>query len=113
VGTYGAPDVDMGRYRRVGVRVALQVGVIPPQCTRLFGDRRAKAMLVRLPDIDEQVRIVDEIEPLVTAVTSLRGEAARLRTVRAALLDAFLNREVDVSVGIDPEDEALEDLAPI
>jgi hypothetical protein len=27
----------MGRYRRVGVRVALQVDVIPPQCTRLFG----------------------------------------------------------------------------
>ena len=37
VGTYGPPDVDMGRYRRVGVRVALQVEVIPPQCTRLFG----------------------------------------------------------------------------
>ncbi len=27
----------MGRYRRAGVRVALQVDVIPPQCTRLFG----------------------------------------------------------------------------
>jgi Protein of unknown function (DUF1214) len=37
VGTYRAPDVDMGRYWRVGVRVALQVDMIPPQRTRLFG----------------------------------------------------------------------------
>jgi len=37
MGAYGAPDVDMGRYRRLGVGVALQVDVIPPQCTRLLG----------------------------------------------------------------------------
>jgi hypothetical protein len=88
--------------------------VAPPGVNiKHIGDRRAKAMLVGLPDIDEQVQIVDEIEPLATAVTSLREEAARLTTARAALLDAFLNREVDVWMGTNLEDEALEDLAPI
>ena len=37
VGTYGAPDVDMGRYRRVSAQVAIQVDVIPPQRTRFLG----------------------------------------------------------------------------
>jgi hypothetical protein len=37
VGTDRAPHVDMWRYRWLGVRVALQVDVIPPQCPRLFG----------------------------------------------------------------------------
>ena len=87
--------------------------VAPPGVNiKHIGDRRAKAMPVRLPDTDEQIRIVDEIEPLVTAVRSLREEAARLRTARGALLDAFLNREMDVSARINPEDETLEDLVP-
>ena len=30
----------MGRYRRVGVRDALQIDVIPPQCTRLLSPER-------------------------------------------------------------------------
>ena len=37
MGTYRAPDVDMGRYRRLGVRVAVQVDVIPSQRPRFFG----------------------------------------------------------------------------
>jgi hypothetical protein len=37
VGTDRTPDVDMGRHRRAGVRVALEVDVIPPQCTCLLG----------------------------------------------------------------------------
>lgn len=62
-----------------------------------IGDRRAKAMLVRLPSIDEQSAIVDELDPMVDAVASLRDEAARLSTARAALLDALLNRKIEVS----------------
>jgi type I restriction enzyme S subunit len=62
-----------------------------------IGDRRAKAMSVRLPSIDEQVVIVAELEPMVRAVASLRDEAARLSTARAALLDALLNRRIEVS----------------
>ena len=37
MGAYRAPDVDVGRYRRLGVRVARQVDVIPPQRPCLFG----------------------------------------------------------------------------
>lgn len=62
-----------------------------------IGDRRAKAMLVRLPSIEEQDVIVAELEPMVDAVSSLRDEAARLTTARAALLDALLNRKIEVS----------------
>jgi len=34
MGTYRAPDVDMRRYWWLGVRVPLEVDVIPPQRTR-------------------------------------------------------------------------------
>jgi hypothetical protein len=40
VGTYRTPDVDMRRYRRLGVRVAYQVDVI---------HRSARASSVRTP----------------------------------------------------------------
>lgn len=63
-----------------------------------IGDKRAKVMAVRLPSLDEQQTIVDELEPLSDAVASLRGEAARLRTTRAALLDALLTRKIGVLV---------------
>jgi type I restriction enzyme S subunit len=63
-----------------------------------IGDRRAKAMPVRLPNIDEQNAIVAELEPMVEVVASLRHEAARLRVARAALLDALLTRKIEVSI---------------
>jgi hypothetical protein len=37
MGTFRAPDVDMRRYWWLGVWVALEVDVIPPQCTRFLG----------------------------------------------------------------------------
>lgn len=53
-------------------------------------------MRIRLPSIDDQRAIVDELEPLTTAVASLKAEVSRLRDVRAALLDALLTRKVEV-----------------
>lgn len=61
-----------------------------------IGDKRAKKMLVRLPAVNQQEKIVAELEPMVVAVASLRDEAARLRIARAALLDELLAREVEV-----------------
>lgn len=61
-----------------------------------IGDRRAKAMSVRLPDIEEQSAIAAELEPMVRAVVSLRTEAARLRTARAALLESLMAGEIEV-----------------
>ena len=63
-----------------------------------IGDKRAKAMSVRLPDVDEQHAIAAGLEPLSEAVLSLRDEATRLRVARAALLDALLTRKVEPSV---------------
>jgi hypothetical protein len=37
MGAYRAPHVEMRRYRRVGVGVALQVDMIPPQRMCLLG----------------------------------------------------------------------------
>src|SRR5271163_3236987 len=37
MGAYRTPHVDMGRYRRVGVGVALRVDMTPPQRTCLLG----------------------------------------------------------------------------
>lgn len=61
-----------------------------------IGDRRAKAMPIRLPSMDEQQEIVDQLEPVVAAVSSLRTEVRRLGEVRAALIDAVIDREVEV-----------------
>ena len=61
-----------------------------------IGATRAKAMRIRLPSIDDQRAIVYELEPLTTAVASLKAEVSRLRDVRAALLDALLTRKVEV-----------------
>lgn len=58
-----------------------------------IGDRRAKAMSVRLPAIADQDTIVAELDPMVNAVKSLRTEAARLRVARAALLESLLAGE--------------------
>ncbi|MHA7284608.1 restriction endonuclease subunit S domain-containing protein [Arthrobacter sp. TMS2-4] len=65
-----------------------------------IGDKRANAMPVRLPDTDAQEAIVAELEPLSEAVASLRAEAARLQTTRAALLNALLTRKVEISTPI-------------
>ena len=73
--------------------------VAPPGVNILHvGDKRAKAMPVRLPTIDEQEAIVAGLDPLSTAVVSLRDEAERLSVARVALLDALLTRKVDVAV---------------
>ena len=73
--------------------------VCPPGVNILhIGATRAKAMRIRLPSIDDQQAIVDELEPLTMAVTSLRAEASRLRDMRAALLDALLTRKIEVVV---------------
>lgn len=61
-----------------------------------IGDRRAKKMSVRLPSLERQSRIADELDPITTAVASLREEAARLRTARIALLESLLSREVEL-----------------
>src|SRR6516162_5277219 len=52
MGTHGAPDVDMRGYRRVGIRVALQVDVIPSQRPRLLG-----------PDADQEAQHNVGIQP--------------------------------------------------
>lgn len=61
-----------------------------------IGDRRAKKMPVRLPSVEEQELATAELEPLSVAVASIREEVSRLRTARAALLDAVLSRKVEV-----------------
>lgn len=77
--------------------------VCPPGVNILhIGATRAKAMKLRLPDLQSQQSIVAELEPLTQAVASLRSEAAHLRRAREALLDALLTGKVEVS--IPPED---------
>lgn len=61
-----------------------------------IGDRRAKAMQVCLPGIDEQNEIVAELGPMVDAVASLKEESSRLRAARAALLDALLAGTIEI-----------------
>lgn len=61
-----------------------------------IGSTRAKAMMIRLPNPDQQESIVAELEPLTEAVASLRQEADRLRVARSALLDALLTRKIEV-----------------
>lgn len=63
-----------------------------------IGDKRAKKMAVHLPSTEDQEQIAAELEPMVVAVISLRDEAARLRTTRAALLDALLSRTLELDL---------------
>ena len=61
-----------------------------------IGSTRAKAMRMRLPSLESQQAIVEELEPLTAAVASLRSEAKRLRAVKASLLDGLLTQKIDI-----------------
>lgn len=71
--------------------------VCPPGVNILhIGSTRAKAMRMKLPTIEDQKLIVDELEPITAAVASLRSEATRLCGVKASLLDALLTQKIDI-----------------
>lgn len=56
------------------------------------------AIRVLLPKRDVQDSISDTIEAVDQRIASARVEAGRLRAVRASLLSALLNRDIDVDV---------------
>ncbi|ORU98043.1 hypothetical protein AWC04_18285 [Mycolicibacterium fallax] len=71
--------------------------VCPPGVNILhIGSTRAKAMRMKLPAIEDQKLIVDELEPITAAVASLRSEATRLCGLKASLLDALLTQKLDI-----------------
>ena len=63
---------------------------------RHIGFKKASAMQIRLPDLDEQAEIATVLNPMAGAVTALRAEAARLLDVRGALLAALLDGDIDL-----------------
>lgn len=80
--------------------------VCPPGVNILhIGSTRAKEMRMRLPSIEDQTAIVEELEPLTAAVASLKSEAKRLRNVKASLLDALLTQTIEVLVAPDTESD--------
>lgn len=64
---------------------------------RVSRDNLAR-MTVPMPPMPTQIAIADAIDAIDLRVDATVEEAARARTARAALLDAFLSREVEVSV---------------
>ncbi|GAA2691687.1 restriction endonuclease subunit S [Nonomuraea recticatena] len=58
--------------------------------------KRAKGMAVRLPSIDRQREMAVELDAMESALKATRGEAARLREVRAGLLAGLLDRTIDI-----------------
>lgn len=66
-----------------------------------IGSNRARAMDVRLPSIEDQQIIVNELEPITAAAASLRTEAKRLRSIKASLLEGLLSRKIDIAVSPD------------
>lgn len=66
---------------------------------RHIGFRKASAMSVRLPDLDEQEEIANVLDPMADAVAALRAEAERLLTLRGALLEALLAGDVTLTPG--------------
>lgn len=57
---------------------------------RHIGSKKASAMPVRLPDLDEQEQIATVLDPMADVVAALRAEAERLLVLREALLEALL-----------------------
>jgi hypothetical protein len=55
-GPDGSPDGDVRRNRRIGIRAAVEVYVVPGQCTRLLSASRSFAELARFVCADRQVR---------------------------------------------------------
>lgn len=72
--------------------------VCPPGVNiKHIGDRRAKKIPVRLPEIEVQESIVSSLEPLSAAVSSLLAEVETLTLARAALIDSLLTRKIELA----------------
>ena len=61
---------------------------------RHIGFKKASAMKVMLPSLEEQEDITAVLDPIADAVAALKAEADRLRTLRDALLDALLAGDI-------------------
>lgn len=71
---------------------------------RHIGFKKASAMQVRLPNLDQQAEITAVLNPMSGAVAALRAEAQRLLELRSAMLEALLAGEVDLLGAADEEE---------
>lgn len=74
---------------------------------RHIGFKKASAMKVALPSLDEQANITGVLDPIADAVAALKAEGERLTALRSALLDALLTGDIDL-LAADGADESEE-----
>lgn len=58
--------------------------------------KRSSQMPVRLPTLERQRHIVDELDSMEAVLNLTRAEAERLRGVRVSLLSTLLNRDIEI-----------------
>lgn len=72
---------------------------------RHIGFKKASAMKIGLPSIEDQADIANVLDPMADAVAALKAEGKRLMALRGALLDALLSGDIELSGGDDSEAE--------
>lgn len=101
--TYQRPDGGDVEFLRLFFSTKAGVGLLAA-CSpggagrnRTLNRRMLLASEVAIPSLEEQAKVIAELHSMEAAVSATRGEVDSLRSARAALLTALLNREIEIA----------------